>query len=237
MNNYIREYTFIIPPSTLVKNPSYTSSRQEAQDLVTAILALHARFVQQGKISPTDLGIDWNEVPGTSEYRVSLFTTVNAVTPEITEAIHALAVKHEFTTLIRTAEIQDVFYAGKLELALYFMNTYTSTGNNKLTFAEAEVGAKNAYAKQNCKPLTTNVPTEREVDLSLPETKTTVLRDLGIRNTLYKLKSVVVTLADNTVTCKLEGPRGEITHKVPVDREVWVKWPLGLKEAINAEIL
>lgn len=236
MNNnykYVREYTFIIPPSTLVKNPSYTNSRQETQDLVTAILALHARFVQQEKINvgPTDFGIDWNEIPGTSEFRVSIFTTINAVTTEIVEAIRDLAAKVGFTTLIRTAEMQDVFCSGKTEVVKYFIDTYMPNTTS------SEVGAKNAYAKQNCKPLVTNVPTEWEIDLSLPETKTTVLRDLGIRNTLYKLKSAVVASADNTVTCKLEGPRGEITHKVPVDREVWVRWPLALEEAINEEIL
>lgn len=233
MSNYTREYTFIIPPSTFSGNHYYTSARAAAQGLMKGILAVESKLVQQGKISPADLALEWYEISlevGRPEYRVAIFSTARAVTPEIVKTIHDLATNSGFTTLIRTADMQDLFCSGKPEFAAYFMNTYMFDGINTTS---ADVGAKDAYDKQNCKPLVTNAVVDQEVDLSLPETKTTVLRDLGIRNKLYQLKSV--TISGDTVVCKLSGPQGEITHTVPVKRDVWSKWPIAIKEAIDEE--
>lgn len=235
MNNYVREYTFIIPPPSFTGNSYYTNARIAAQDIMVKIIALHAELVQQGKITATDLAMEWYEIQldaGTTEYRVSIFSTARAVTPEIVEAIRDRAAG--FTVLIRTADMQDLFCSGRPELIAYFMKTYMATGNNN--FTSADVGAKNAYDKQNCRTLVANpVVNDREVDLSAPETKTVVLRDLGIRNKLYQLKSA--TISGDTVVCKLEGPQGEITHTVPVTREVWSRWPTIFKEAINEETI
>lgn len=237
MNNYVREYTFIIPPPSFTGNSYYTNARIAAQDIMVKIIALHAELAQQRKIAANDLAVEWYEIqldPGTTEYRVAVFSTAKAVTPEIVEAIRDLASKSGFTVLVRTTDMQDVFCSGRPELAMYFMNTYMSTGNSTLT--SADVGAKNAYDKQNCRTLVANpVVNDREVDLSAPETKTVVLRDLGIRNKLYQLKSA--TISGDTVVCKLEGPQGEITHTVPVTREVWSRWPMIFKEAINEETI
>lgn len=236
MSNYVREYTFIIPPPTFPGNSYYTNARDETRKVITDIVALNDQLVRQKKILTGDLGIDWYEIPldtGETEYRVSLFSTARAVTPEILKDIHHLGVDLEFPVLIRTTDVQDLFCSGRPELATYFMNTYMAVGNS--SFTSADVGAKNAYAKQNCKPLIADSAVEREIDLSMPETKTVVLRDLGIRNQLYQLKSA--TISNDTVTCILTGPRGEITHTVPVNREVWSKWPVVVKEAIDEETI
>lgn len=223
MNNYTREYTFIVPPASTV-NYSYTTALNATRDLISSIADLIKQLELQRKINSADLVTDWCEVVLdnlTSEYRVSLFSTARAVKPEIIKAIHDLAIECGFTVLIRTVDMQDVFSSGKPEFIAYFASIYMSTGTN---FTAAHVGAKVAYARQNCRPLVANEVVDREVDLSAPETKTTVLRDLGIRNKLYQLKSV--TISGGTVSCKLSGPRGEIIHTVPVDREVWSKWPI-----------
>lgn len=237
MSNYTREYTFIIPPS---QGKASSSLRDDVRDCMTAVIDLISRLRQQDKIQGADLGVEWVEIPSSSEsseYRVSIFSSANAVTPEIVEAIRDLAAKLGFTVLLRTAEIQDVFYSGTPEAVQYFIDTYMSVTINSTKITSAPVGAKNAYAKQNCRPLAASAPTEREIDVSAPETKTAILRELGIRNTLYRLKSAVVTVADNTVTCTLEGPRGETTYTMSVDRGVWTKWPTTLEEAINEETI
>ena len=126
MSNYVREYTFIIPPPTFPGNSYYTNARDETRKVITDIVALNDQLVRQKKILTGDLGIDWYEIPldtRETEYRVSLFSTARAVTPEILKDIHHLGVDLEFPVLIRTTDVQDLFCSGRPELATYFMNS------------------------------------------------------------------------------------------------------------------